>query len=188
MLLGSRDATCGAVLLYETGRPERCFGLALRRPRPPRAGIMAARSANARPMLPLDGPAEDPATRWLLIVGLLMSRDPATRRRNLTFGIVGRFDGRTFTARIPTGKSTSVPTPTASRPSSTGTVPVGIAWLANWTDIVKTVDWPTAMDTAAPTAAPRRRAADATDRGGHDAAAIACRRSSPRVRRNGGSR
>ncbi|PIO97811.1 beta-fructofuranosidase [Pleomorphomonas carboxyditropha] len=143
MLLGGRDATCGVVLLYETDDPSgvsgwRFVGLVHRE-------LDYGRTVGECPaMLPLDGPAEDPATRWLLIVGLLMSRDPATRRRNLTFGIVGRFDGRTFAPEfrqeLDFGADAYGFQAFVDRDG-----PVGIAWLANWTDIVKTADWPTAM-------------------------------------------
>lgn len=143
MLLGGRDAEGGVVMLNETDDPTGACGWRF-------VGLVHrerdyGRTVGECPaMLPLDGPAENPETRWLLIVGLLMSRDPATRRRNLTFGIVGHFDGRTFA-------------PEFRRELDFGTDaygfqafvdrdgPVGIAWLANWTDIVRTADWPTAM-------------------------------------------
>ena len=143
MLLGGRDAEGGVVLLNETDDPTgdsgwRFVGL-IHRER------QYGRTVGECPaMLPLDGPAEDPDTRWLLIVGLLMSRDPATRRRNLTFGIVGHFDGRTFTPEfrqeLDFGTDAYGFQAFVDRDG-----PVGIAWLANWTDIVKTADWPTAM-------------------------------------------
>ncbi|WP_036840554.1 GH32 C-terminal domain-containing protein [Pleomorphomonas oryzae] len=143
MLLGGRDAEGGVVMLNETADPTGASGWRF-------VGLVHrerdyGRTVGECPaMLPLDGLAEDPETRWLLIVGLLMSRDPATRRRNLTFGIVGHFDGQTFV-------------PEFRRELDFGTDaygfqafvdrdgPVGIAWLANWTDIVRTADWPTAM-------------------------------------------
>jgi len=143
MLLGGRDAEGGVVMLSETDDPTgqsgwRFVGL-IHRERE------YGRTVGECPvLLPLDGPAEDSATRWLLIVGLLMSRDPATRRRNLTFGIVGRFDGRTFTPEfrqeLDFGTDAYGFQAFVDRDG-----PVGIAWLANWTDIVKTADWPTAM-------------------------------------------
>ena len=143
MLLGGRDAEGGVVLLHETDDPTGASGWRF-------VGLVHrerefGRTVGECPaMLPLDGPAEDPATRWLLIVGLLMSRDPATRRRNLTFGIVGRFDGRRFTPEfrqeLDFGTDAYGFQAFVDRDG-----PVGIAWLANWTDIVKTTDWPTAM-------------------------------------------
>lgn len=143
MLLGGRDAEGGVVLLHETDDPTGASGWRF-------VGLVHrerefGRTVGECPaMLPLDGPAEDPATRWLLIVGLLMSRDPATRRRNLTFGIVGRFDGRRFTPEF--RQELDFGTDAYGFQAFVDTDgPVGIAWLANWTDIVKTTDWPTAM-------------------------------------------
>ena len=143
MLLGGRDAEGGVVLLHETDDPTgtagwRFVGL-IHREREYGHTI-----GECPAMLPLDGPAADPDTRWLLIVGLLMSRDPSTRRRNLTFGMVGRFDGRSFTPEfrqeLDFGTDAYGFQAFVDRDG-----PVGIAWLANWTDIVRTTDWPTAM-------------------------------------------
>ena len=143
MLLGGRDAEGGVVMLNETddltgASGWRFVGLVHReREYGHTVGECPA-------MLPLDGPAEDPETHWLLIVGLLMSRDPATRRRNLTVGIVGRFDGQTFRPEfrqeLDFGTDAYGFQAFVDRDG-----PVGIAWLANWTDIVRTADWPTAM-------------------------------------------
>lgn len=143
MLLGGRDAEGGVVLLHETDDPTGAAGWRF-------VGLVHREREYGRTvgecpaMLPLDGPADDPKTLWLLIVGLLMSRDPLTRRRNLTFGIVGRFDGRTFTPEfrqeLDFGTDAYGFQAFVDRDG-----PVGIAWLANWTDIVKTADWPTAM-------------------------------------------
>ncbi|MBS1165889.1 MAG: glycoside hydrolase family 32 protein [Proteobacteria bacterium] len=143
MLLGGRDTEGGVVMLNETDDPTGASGWRF-------VGLVHREREYGRTvgecpaMLPLDGPAEDPNTRWLLIVGLLMSRDPATRRRNLTFGIVGRFDGRAFTPEfrqeLDFGTDAYGFQAFADRDG-----PVGIAWLANWTDIVRTADCPTAM-------------------------------------------
>ncbi|WP_370676076.1 glycoside hydrolase family 32 protein [Pleomorphomonas sp. PLEO] len=143
MLLGGRDAEGGVVMLNETDDPTGVSGWRF-------VGLVHREREYGRTvgecpaMLPLDGPAEDPNTRWLLIVGLLLSREPATRRRNLTFGIVGRFDGRTFTPEF--RQELDFGTDAYGFQAFVDqSGPVGIAWLANWTDIVKTVDWPTAM-------------------------------------------
>lgn len=143
MLLGGRDADSAVVMLHETDDPTGASGWRF-------VGLIHREReyghtvGECPAMLPLDGPADDPATHWLLIVGLLMSRDPATRRRNLTFGIVGRFDGKTFTPEFRQELDFGT-----DAYGFQGFVdkdgPVGIAWLANWTDIVKTADWPTAM-------------------------------------------
>ncbi|MCM5559558.1 GH32 C-terminal domain-containing protein [Pleomorphomonas sp. JP5] len=143
MLLGGRDENGGVILLHETDDPTGATGWRfvdlIHRERE------YGRTVGECPaMLPLDGPAADPGTRWLLIFGLLMSRDPSTRRRNLTFGIVGRFDGKSFMPEfrqeLDFGTDAYGFQAFVDRDG-----PVGIAWLANWTDIVKTADWPTAM-------------------------------------------
>jgi len=143
MLLGGRDAEGGVVMLNETDDPTGAAGWRF-------VGLIHREREYGRTvgecpsMLPLDGPADDPDTRWLLIVGLLMSRDPATRRRNLSFGIVGRFDGRTFTPDFRQELDFGTDAYGFQAFVDQGG-PVGIAWLANWTDIAKTTDWPTAM-------------------------------------------
>lgn len=143
MLLGGRDAEGGVVMLSETDDPTGATGWRF-------VGLVHREReyghtvGECPAMLPLDGPADDPATRWLLIVGLLMSRDLPTRRRNLTFGVVGRFDGRTFTPEFRQELDFGTDA-YGFQPFVDTDGPVAIAWLANWTDIVKTEDWPTAM-------------------------------------------
>ncbi len=143
MLLGSRDGDGGAVLLNETDDPTGMIGWRF-------VGVLHHERDFPRTvcecpaMVPLDGPANDPATRWLLIVGLLLSRDLATRRRNITVGIVGRFDGQRFTPQFRQELDFATDA-YGFQAFADRDGPVGIAWLANWTDIQKTVDWPTAM-------------------------------------------
>lgn len=143
MLLGSRDRTGGVVLLYETTDRQGAEGWTF-------LGIIhredgfGMTAAECPCMVPIGGRAEDPGTRWALIFGLLTSRDPATGRRNLTSVVVGRFDGRTFTAEfeqeLDFGSDAY-----AFQAFVDGDEPVGIAWLANWTDFTKKDDFPTAM-------------------------------------------
>ncbi len=143
MLLGSRDRTGGVVLLYETVDPQGRDGWTFLGiiHREDRFGMTAAECPC---MVPVGGKAEDPQTRWALIFGLLTSRDPATGRRNLTSVTVGRFDGRSFTAEfeqeLDFGSDAY-----AFQAFVDGDEPVGIAWLANWTDFTKKEDFPTAM-------------------------------------------
>lgn len=143
MLLGSRDGDGGVVLLNETDDPTGASGwrfvgiIHQERDYPRTVGECPA-------MVPLDGPADEPGTRWLLIVGLLMSRDAATRRRNLTIGVVGRFDGRSFTPEFRQELDFATDA-YGFQAFADRDGPVGIAWLANWTDVQKTVDLPTAM-------------------------------------------
>ncbi|KQV33580.1 MULTISPECIES: glycoside hydrolase family 32 protein [unclassified Rhizobium] len=141
MLLGSRDKTGGVVLLYETAAADGADGWTF-------LGIIhredgfGMTAAECPCMVPLT--ARNGETRWALIFGLLTSRDPATGRRNLTSVIVGRFDGRTFTAEfeqeLDFGSDAY-----AFQAFVDGDEPVGIAWLANWTDFTKKDDFPTAM-------------------------------------------
>lgn len=137
MLLGSRDRAGGVVLLYETADPQGADGwrfVAIIH-REDRFGMTAAECPC---MVPLTD------SRWALIFGLLTSRDPATGRRNLTSVTVGRFDGRSFTAEfeqeLDFGSDAY-----AFQAFVDGDEPVGIAWLANWTDFTRKDDFPTAM-------------------------------------------
>lgn len=92
-------------------------------------------------MVALDG---EGAGLHLLIFGLLGSRDAVSRRRNITIGLVGRFDGRSFTpqARYELDYGTDAY-------GFQGIVgkdgPYGIAWAANWTDVFKDQDFPSCM-------------------------------------------
>lgn len=140
MLLGSRDKKGGVVLLYESADPHGAAGWRF-------AGILhredrfGMTAAECPCMVPF---GEGPAARWALIFGLLTSRDPATGRRNLTHVVVGRFDGRAFAAEfeqeLDFGSDAY-----AFQAFVDGGEPVGIAWLANWTDFSRKDDFPTAM-------------------------------------------
>jgi len=143
MLLGTRDREGGVILLYETDDPAAATGwtfLGILH-RENRFGMTAAECPC---MVPLDGPASDPSTRWALIFGLLTSRDPATGRRNMTLANVGRFDGRKFSVEFEQELDFGTDA-YAFQAFVDGAGPVGIAWLANWTDISKDIDMPTAM-------------------------------------------
>lgn len=141
MLLGSRDKQGGVVLLYETADAEGADGWTF-------LGIIhredgfGMTAAECPCMVPLTG--KNGETRWALIFGLLTSRDPATGRRNLTSVIVGDFDGRTFTAEFEQELDFGADA-YAFQAFVDGDEPVGIAWLANWTDFTKKDDFPTAM-------------------------------------------
>lgn len=137
MLLGSRDRAGGVVLLYETADAQGAGGWSFVDiiHREDRFGMTAVECPC---MVPLSD------AKWALIFGLLTSRDPATGRRNLTSIVVGRFDGRAFTAEfeqeLDFGSDAY-----AFQAFVDGDEPVGIAWLANWTDFSKQDDFPTAM-------------------------------------------
>ncbi|TVZ72748.1 GH32 C-terminal domain-containing protein [Rhizobium mongolense] len=142
MLLGSRDKSGGVILLYETSghaaAGDWSFVGVLHRE--DRFGMTAAECPC---MIPLGDVASD-ETRWALIFGLLTSRDPATGRRNMSSVTVGRFDGRQFQPEfeqeLDFGSDAY-----AFQAFVDHDGPVGLAWLANWTDVSKSVDFPTAM-------------------------------------------
>lgn len=143
MLLGSRDHAGGVILLYETLDPTAAsdwnfIGILHRENR---FGMTAAECPC---IMPLDGPANDRQTRWALIFGLLTSRDPATGRRNITIATVGRFDGRSFVKEFEQELDFGTDA-YAFQAFADRSGPVGIAWLANWTEITKKIDFPTAM-------------------------------------------
>ncbi|MBP1885051.1 glycoside hydrolase family 32 protein [Sinorhizobium mexicanum] len=143
MLLGSRDHAGGVILLYETADPDAAVGWSFvgTLHRENRFGMTAAECPC---MVPLGGPADDPQTRWALIFGLLTSRDPATARRNITLATVGRFDGSTFVKEFEQELDFATDA-YAFQAFVDHSGPVGIAWLANWTEISKRIDFPTAM-------------------------------------------
>ncbi|MGF6177831.1 glycoside hydrolase family 32 protein [Ensifer sp. 4252] len=143
MLVGSRDRAGGVVLLYESGDPDGAsdwtfIGILHREDR---FGMTAAECPC---IVPLDGPADDPTTRWALIFGLLTSRDPQTGRRNITAATVGRFDGRTFVKEFEQELDFATDA-YAFQAFVDRSGPIGIAWLANWTEVSKKIDFPTAM-------------------------------------------
>ncbi|ASY60160.1 GH32 C-terminal domain-containing protein [Sinorhizobium sp. CCBAU 05631] len=143
MLIGSRDHAGGVILLYETVDPAAAGGWTFVGilHREDRFGMTAAECPC---IVPVDGPADDPQTRWALIFGLLTSRDPATGRRNITIATVGRFDGRSFTREFEQELDFGTDA-YAFQAFVDQSGPVGIAWLANWTEISKKADFPTAM-------------------------------------------
>lgn len=143
MLLGTRDREGGVILLYQTDDPAAATGWSFlgMLHRENRFGMTAAECPC---MVPLDGPANDPTTRWALIFGLLTSRDPATGRRNMTLATVGRFDGQRFWMEFEQELDFGTDA-YAFQAFVDDAGPIGIAWLANWTDISREIDMPTAM-------------------------------------------
>ncbi len=178
MLLGSRDRSAGVVLIYETDDPTGAGDWRLIGPlfRETRFGMTAVECPC---LFPVDGPADDPQTRWVLIFCLLTSRDPATGRRNLATATVGHFDGQTFTPEFEQELDFGTDA-YAFQAMLEPDGPVGIAWLANWTDVSKSADFPTAMTL------PRRIVLDGdTLRTPLIAAVETLRRSSLAVRQDG---
>jgi len=143
MLLGSRDANGGVILLYETADPDARSDWRFLRilHREDRFGSLPAECPC---MVPLGGDAGNPDTRWALIFGLLTSHDPITGRPNLAFAVVGRFDGQAFAADFMQELDFACDAYAFQAFVDRGE-PVGIAWLANWADFSKNDDFPTAM-------------------------------------------
>ena len=139
MLLGGADARGAIVLLYETDDPEAAGGW--------RFVDVLFREPSRR-----NCPAECPCMvrldgmegLWVLIFGLLGSRDEATRRRNLTRTHIGRFDGRAFASlhehELDFGTDCY-----AMQVWRGADGPRGIAWAANWTDVHADRDFESAM-------------------------------------------
>ena len=141
MLLGGADAEGGVVLLYESAEPDGADGWKLIGPaytdRLP-AGV----PVECPSMVPLSGEGEG---LYVLVFSLLGLRDESTRRRNLSYAVVGRFDGRSFEAiaRRELDFGTDSYAFQAFRHAEHG--PMGIAWAANWTDVFRDRDFPSAM-------------------------------------------
>jgi beta-fructofuranosidase len=143
MVLGSLSHQGGVILLYETDDPAaadgwRFIGTLLLEERFGTAVI------ECPCLLPLDGPADGPQTRWGLIYGLMNSLEKKTGRKNLTLIAVGRFDGvrfhRVFEQELDFGTDNYAFQAFVDQDTA-----VGIGWLANWADVSHTIDFPTAM-------------------------------------------
>lgn len=143
MLLGSQSEEGGVILLYETEDGQAAGGWTY-------LGKLLVETRHRTTaiecpcLLPLDGEATDPATRWALIYGLMNGKDERTGRRNLTMVDVGWFDGRTFSREF--GRELDFITDNyAFQAFMDGATPVGIGWLGNWADTGPTIDFPSAM-------------------------------------------
>ncbi|MCB1341594.1 MAG: hypothetical protein KDK24_11160 [Pseudooceanicola sp.] len=137
MLLGSRDALGGVVLLYETDDRAGVTGWRFR-------DVLHRQTRNPQsvcecPCMVRLGPDD-----WALIYGMLSSTDPATGRRNLSSVVLGSFDGQRLTPRheqeLDFGSDAYA---FQAMPTEDGIV--GIAWLSNWATVNKRQDNPTAM-------------------------------------------
>lgn len=143
MLLGSQSADGGAVLLYETQDHRAAdrwtfVGKLLIEKR------FVTTAIECPCLLPLDGPASDPATRWALVYGLMTSEHQPTGRKNLTLAAVGWFDGKTFVTEFDQELDFGTDN-YAFQAFIDGNTAIGIGWLANWADACPTIDFPTAM-------------------------------------------
>ncbi len=143
MVLGSLSTQGGVILLYETDDPTaasgwRFVGTLLLEERFGTAVIECPF------LLPLNGPADDPKTRWALSYGLVNSTHADTGRKNLTLVAVGHFDGVRFLADFEQELDFGTDN-YAFQAFVDGETPVGIGWLANWADVSHAIDFPTAM-------------------------------------------
>ncbi|HWJ72461.1 MAG TPA: GH32 C-terminal domain-containing protein [Kaistia sp.] len=140
MLLGGGTDTAAVVLLYETDDPDgvadwRFVGVVHEEPTTQKL------PAECPCMVALDGEGEG---LHALILGLLGSRDEVSRRRNVTVAMIGRFDGTTFAPieRFELDYGTDC----YAFQGITGVDgPFGYSWAANWTDVFKDRDFPSAM-------------------------------------------
>lgn len=143
MLLGTRNSEAGIVLLYDSDDVHSPGGWRLVGPLHEDSSHGSS-PAECPCMVPLQDESESGVTHWVLIYALLRSSDALTARRNLTYAIVGDFDGLRFKPRskqeLDFGTDCyafqALTTPTGVR---------GIGWLANWTNFSKNADYPTAM-------------------------------------------
>lgn len=146
MLLGTRDKTAAIVLLYDSADGQTADGWQLvgRLLVDDAHGAAAAECPCMIEVPELDNPDDPSRSSWVLIYALLTSRDTATARRNLTYAVVGDFDGRKFTPRS-TQELDFATDCYAFQALATADGPRGIGWLANWTDYSKNTDFPTTM-------------------------------------------
>ncbi len=140
MLLGGGTDTAAMVLLYETedaaGTSDwRFVGVLHEEPTTQKL------PAECPCMVALDGEGEG---LFVLVLGLLGSRDEVSRRRNITVAMVGRFDGKSFEPiareELDYGTDCYAFQGIAGKDGA-----FGISWAANWTDVFKERDFPSAM-------------------------------------------
>ncbi|GLS23373.1 beta-fructofuranosidase [Labrys miyagiensis] len=141
LLLGGGDANGGLILLYESEHPDGTDGWRF---------VSPLHSEPMRPGIPVECPCMmalegEGAGLHVLVFGLLGQRDEITRRRNLSYALVGRFDGKRFEviARRELDFATDSYAFQGFHHGNHG--PIGLAWAANWTDVFKDRDYPTAM-------------------------------------------
>ena len=143
MLLGTRDGSAAIVLLYDSADGQTADGWQLVG-RLLEDGTHGASPAECPCMIQVPDADDAEYSRWVLIYAVLTSRDTATARRNLTYAVIGDFDGRTFTP-IRTQELDFATDCYAFQTLQASDGPRGIGWLANWTDYSKSKDFPTTM-------------------------------------------
>ncbi|MFT3850169.1 MAG: GH32 C-terminal domain-containing protein [Propionivibrio sp.] len=143
MLLGTRDKSAAIVLLYDSADGQAVDGWQLVG-RLFEDDLHGAAPAECPCMIEVPDADHPERSRWVLIYAVLTSRDKATARRNLTYAVVGDFDGRQFTP-IKTQELDFATDCYAFQALQSQDGPRGIGWLANWTDFSKDADFPTTM-------------------------------------------
>ena len=137
MTVASRDDVGGVILLYETDDKDGAGGWrfvdVLHRER-----RIAGAPCECPTFLPL------PDGRWVLIYGTIRGTQAETGRVNLSFAIVGQFDGRKFTPEFDQELDFGTDA-YAFQALADDDGPVAIAWLANWAALEKGDSRPTAM-------------------------------------------
>jgi beta-fructofuranosidase len=140
MLLGGADETAALVLLYETQAADAATGWRF-------AGVLH-REPLVRPvpaecpcLIALDGEGEG---LFALVFGLIGHRTLVNGRRNPSYALVGRFDGRRF-EEIARRELDFIGDCYAFQSFRHGSGPVGIAWAANWADVRRDRDFVSAM-------------------------------------------
>ncbi len=140
MVLAGNDESAALVLLYETADPEAATGWefvgVLHREPLPRSV-----PAECPCVLPLDG---EGAGLHVLVFGLIGHQGLVKGRRNPSFAVVGRFDGRNF-EEIARRELDFVGDCYAFQGFVHEGRPVGMAWAANWADVRRTEDFTSAM-------------------------------------------
>ncbi|MDL2408061.1 glycoside hydrolase family 32 protein [Rhizobium calliandrae] len=140
LLLGGADKAGGVIYLYETTAEDaasdwRYVGIFYRET------IGGSLPLECPCLIPLHGAGEG---LHLLIFGIIGMRDKTTLRRHLSFGVVGRLQGDRLldTRRFEMDFGTDA---YAFQAISQARGPLAIAWAANWADVFKELDFPSAM-------------------------------------------
>jgi beta-fructofuranosidase len=143
MVVGSSDEEGGVVLLFETDDPTGSAGWAFAAVLH-RDGRAATRCAECVCLVPVGGEYDDPDTLWALIYGQLKSADYVDGPRHPTTAIVGRFDGKQFAPSFERDLDFLAGS-YGFQAFADGGFPLGIAWLADWSDWDKSSKFPTSM-------------------------------------------
>ena len=140
LLLGGAQEDCGVVFLYESDAPDAASNWRY-------VGIFHRERVGGG--LPLECPALVPLTGageglHLLIFGIIGVRNKEILRPHLSYGVVGRLEGDRLvdTRRFELDFGTDAYAFQAIEHSDG---PIAIAWAANWFDVIKGHDFPSAM-------------------------------------------